>query len=93
MALDPREFPGYDRQTVPKEGSPHGWVQWKGTTVCIDIRCSCGELSHFDGEFLYYVQCPHCERVYMTNGHVELVPLTDEEKKWMEDGGGVKRAS
>lgn len=21
---------------------PHGWIQWKGTDVCVDIYCKCG---------------------------------------------------
>lgn len=21
---------------------PHGWIQWKGTNVCLDYHCVCG---------------------------------------------------
>ena len=21
---------------------PHGWIQWKGTGVCMDVHCKCG---------------------------------------------------
>lgn len=61
-----------------KEGLPHGWVQWKGTDVCMDIHCKCGELSHVDAEFAYYVKCSSCGTVYMCNGHTELIELEDE---------------
>jgi hypothetical protein len=79
--------PGWDRQTTPPKGSPHGWIQWKGTQVCMDIRCSCGVLSHVDDEFTYYVECPSCHQRYMVNGHIELVPLTADEGRL--DGYGV----
>jgi len=26
------------------EGRPHGWVQWKGTDVCMDVHCACGHI-------------------------------------------------
>ena len=34
---------------------PHGWIQWKGTDVCIDLHCECGSHGHVDGDFVYYV--------------------------------------
>ena len=38
---------------------PHGWIQWKGTNVCMDIHCKCGMLTHIDADFAYHVKCPH----------------------------------
>lgn len=61
------------------DGKPHGWIQWKGTDVCIDIHCECGELSHFDGEFMYVIQCPSCKRKYFANGHIQLIEIDDYE--------------
>ena len=61
------------------EDQPHGWVQWKGTDVCVDIHCECGEMSHFDGSFMYVVQCPYCNRKYMANGHIQLIEIEDDE--------------
>ena len=58
-----------------RKGQPHGWVQWKGTNVCMDLHCECGASSHVDGWFAYCVQCPHCNRVYDCNGHIELIEL------------------
>lgn len=54
---------------------PHGWIQFKGTEICIDIRCKCGELSHYDGGFMYFIKCPHCGQVYEANGHIQLIPV------------------
>jgi hypothetical protein len=59
-------------------GLPHGWVQWKGTQVCMDVHCKCGELTHVDAEFCYHVKCGKCGTVYMVNGHVELIELESE---------------
>jgi hypothetical protein len=64
------------QETFP--GKPHGWVQWKGTDVCMDIHCICGCHSHFDGDFAYAVKCPECGRSYMCNGHIELIELAVE---------------
>lgn len=60
------------------EGKPHGWVQWKGTKVCMDVHCKCGYSSHLDAEFAYTVKCPKCGTSYMCNGHIELIELQEE---------------
>ena len=60
------------------ENEPHGWIQWKGTDVCMDVHCICGYLSHVDDEFAYNVKCPKCKRVYSCNGHIELIELEKE---------------
>lgn len=39
---------------------PHGWIQWKGTDVCMDIHCKCGFHGHVDAEFAYFVKCLEC---------------------------------
>ena len=58
--------------TNPHKGNPSGWIQWKGTDVCIDIHCSCGGHSHYDGEFMYLVKCPYCGKIWEPNGHILL---------------------
>jgi hypothetical protein len=63
----------------PFEGGPHGWIQWKGTVVCLDVHCSCGEHTHIDADFAYLIQCGACGRVYGLNGHIELVPVDPED--------------
>ncbi len=57
---------------------PHGWVQWKGTNVCMDVHCECGEMSHIDAEFCYVVQCPCCGRRYWVNGNVEFIEVVED---------------
>ncbi len=59
---------------------PHGWIQWKGTDVCMDVHCKCGELTHIDGDFVYSVKCPACGTSYHCNGHIELIELEVEPK-------------
>lgn len=60
------------------EGQSHGWIQWKGTEVCMDVHCACGALCHVDAEFCYHVKCSECGRVYFCNGHIELIELEVE---------------
>lgn len=60
------------------EGKPHGWVQWKGTDVCMDVHCKCGALCHIDADFAYHVKCMECKTVYFVNGHVEFIELDEE---------------
>lgn len=55
-----------------KDGEPYGWIQWKGTTVCADLYCKCGEGFHIDAAFAYMVQCPDCKTVYAVNGFIKL---------------------
>jgi hypothetical protein len=57
---------------------PHGWIQWKGTEVCMDVYCKCGKLIHIDDNFVYHIKCPYCNTVYMCNGHIELIELEKE---------------
>lgn len=51
----------------------YGFIQWKGTDVCMDVNCSCGELSHVDGMFMYKVCCPACGRVYKCDDTIRLI--------------------
>jgi hypothetical protein len=70
----------------PFEGQPHGWIQWKGTSVCMDVFCSCGASLHVDGYFAYFLRCPVCKTVFECNGHVQLVPRTEEDVGKFEIG-------
>ena len=69
-------------------GKPHGWVQWKGTDVCMDIHCKCGHHSHLDTTFANSVKCPKCGTCYMCNWHIELIEVEEEPEfvKVPEDG-------
>ena len=63
---------------VPHE-APYGWIQWKGTNVCIDIECACGAHLHHDGDFMYHVQCGRCKQIYECDGFIKLHPIPTEE--------------
>ncbi len=58
---------------------PYGSIQWKGTNVCIDLHCVCGEHSHVDAEFFYRFQCPECGRKYHVSANVKLIEATPDE--------------
>jgi hypothetical protein len=48
----------------PVESEVEMFIQWKGTDLCMDFWCQCGASCHFDGDFAYAVQCPHCRAIY-----------------------------
>lgn len=52
------------------------WIQWKGTDVCMDFPCACGELLHIDGWFVYNVRCGACKRTYAMGCHVLAIEVT-----------------
>lgn len=64
---------------------PHGWIQWKGTDVCMDVHCKCGHLGHVDGDFMYEIQCENCGTKYSLNGHIELVEIEEAENPLITD--------
>lgn len=61
------------------DDEPHAWIQWKGTDVCMDIRCPCGELGHIDGLFAYQIKCSACGQHYAVGTNVVLAPMTEEQ--------------
>jgi hypothetical protein len=73
-----------EKDSLPT-GTPHCWIQWKGTDVCCDFKCLCGYHGHFDGDFFYFTQCPACSRVYGVGQNVKLHLLTDEEAALIKD--------
>ncbi len=66
------------------EGDSNGWIQWKGTNVCIDLHCKCGHHGHYDGDFLYFYQCPACGAKYALGQNVKLIHLTEEQASHVE---------
>lgn len=58
---------------------PRGWIQWKGTDVCMDVHCSCGADLHIDGYFAYFVGCPECRRVYRVENDVVMNAVDEAE--------------
>lgn len=73
-----RAFDHVERED-PTPPNPRGWIQWKGTDVCIDLWCTCGKHSHYDGFFLYQWECSNCGAVYGLSPHVRLVKLEGDE--------------
>ena len=67
----------YEENDPAPEGA-HGWIQWKGTQVCIDLYCTCGAHLHTDEEFFYYFRCGECNQTYAVGQYVKLIPLTPE---------------
>lgn len=61
--------------------NPYGFVQYKGTSICMDLNCECGHLSHVDGDFVYMVQCPRCRRTYLLPCFIKLILLEEEYLK------------
>ena len=66
---------------MSKDKRPDTFIQWKGTDVCVDIYCTCGEQCHFDGMFMYYVRCPHCQAAYQVGSRVSLTRLSEAEER------------
>lgn len=73
----------YSQDNPP--GEAHGWIQWKGTNVCMDVHCSCGALTHIDADFAYYIQCGACGKQYATGCNVKLIPLTEEQAQYAKE--------
>ena len=63
---------------------PHGWIQWKGTNVCIDLHCKCGYHGHVDTDFFYHYECPKCHTKYAVGQNIKLIELTPEQIKEVE---------
>jgi hypothetical protein len=68
-----------------------GFIQWKGTDVCMDFHCPCGEANHYDGYFAYEIKCAGCGTVYAPSCNVEMVrvlePNGDPLKSIFEEDG------
>jgi len=69
----------HDTDNATFRGKPHGWIQWKGTGVCIDLHCECGAHGHVDTDFFYFYKCFACGRTYAVGANVALIPLTPEQ--------------
>ena len=58
---------------------PHGWIQWKGTSACMDVHCSCGESTHVDATFAYRIRCGACGRLWAPCSNVRLIEIEQAE--------------
>lgn len=87
-----KRFPSLALPTPPR---PHGWIQWKGTSFCMNFYCDCGAQMHFDETGVYYLRCPECNKTFEIDGHVKLHPVdpsdlsegvtiaTAEKEEWL----------
>ena len=55
--------------------SPHAWIQWKGTDVCMDVHCVCGHHGHVDSWFAYFYRCIKCGVTFVVGCNVRLYPI------------------
>lgn len=55
------------------------FIQWKGTDVCMDFHCDCGESYHVHGDFVYVLECPACGAKYELGTQVRARKLADQE--------------
>lgn len=62
-------------KTVPEPGESQGWIQWKGTDVCMDVHCRCGHHGHIDDSFAYFYLCPKCGVTFAVGQTVRLYAL------------------
>lgn len=60
-------------------------VQWKGTNICMDFVCPCGQDSHFDGFTFGYVKCFKCGQNFELDYRIAITQI-DENKT---HGGGM----
>jgi len=64
------------------------FIQWKGTDLCMDFHCpKCGDHSHFDGMFGYFIECGECGQRYKmpTDVPVEAVPTEPDQQVLTDD--------
>jgi len=70
---------------VDLKDGPQGWIQWKGTSVCMDLFCECGHHGHVDADFFYFYKCSQCGKRYGVGQTVKLIPLEDEMADTLKD--------
>ena len=56
---------------------PDTFIQYKGTDLCMDLYCKCGEATHIDGMFKYRVQCEECGQWDALGTKVSLTEVPD----------------
>lgn len=71
---------------------PSLFIQWKGTTVCGDFACLCGNSGHICGAgFMYSIKCGSCGRTFGVDPHPKLtelsIPARDDDPAIVVVGG------
>lgn len=61
---------------VTHDNVPHARIQWKGTDVCMDVYCKCGNDGHIDAMFAHCYKCYSCGTTYVCSSFIELIEIT-----------------
>jgi len=61
------------------------FIQWKGTDVCMDFHCICGNMFHIDDDFTYAVKCLKCNKVWELGTEVSVTEKTDKDDYWFKE--------
>lgn len=57
-----------------------GFVQWKGTDVCMDATCPvCGHDGHIDSDFAYFLKCGACGALCEVGTHVPIFAIAPDD--------------
>lgn len=59
-------------------GQAHVFIQWKGTDLCGDFRCTCGANHHIDADFVYAIRCT-CGLIWQMPSVVAVKPLKEPD--------------
>ncbi len=70
--------------TTPAGSDARCFIQWKGTSLCMDLHCPCGVDSHIDDDFVYFIRCPGCGAVYEMGTQV-ILKRVDGEGQLVKD--------
>jgi len=62
----------------------NNFIQWKGTDLCMDFHCECGEHNHYDGFFAYHVKCNGCGQVYKMDTTVKMEKTNEKDTNALE---------
>jgi hypothetical protein len=63
-------------------GEASVFIQWKGTDLCGDFRCSCGAHHHIDSDFVYGIKCT-CGRMWQMPHTVAVIPIAAGQETCM----------
>lgn len=64
------------------KGVPRNYIQWKGTDLCMDFDCSCGNSFHIDEYFCYVIKCLACGKSWKLDDKVKVTPIESEDEHW-----------
>lgn len=68
-----------------KHNPNDGFIQWKGTDVCMDFHCDCGWHNHYHGYFAYEVECFQCGEVFAPSCSVEMLKVLSPGQSPLQD--------